>query len=83
MCMTFGWASIGRIKPWPGWSPTLLSLLRRVVVPDQQAVLVREVGDQFPAGIREVVGAELERLVIAPVFAVLGEVVVEDEAGDQ
>src|SRR3954452_7417301 len=23
--MTPGWASTGRIKPWPGWSPTLLS----------------------------------------------------------
>ncbi len=54
--------------------------LRRVPVPDQQAVLVREVLDQFgrpsSGGSTKLYGPSFEGHVVAQVLAVLGEVVV-------
>src|SRR6476620_11290722 len=55
--------------------------LRRVVVPDEQAVLVREMGDPVPIRIVEVVWAELEGLVVPAVVAVLRDVGVEVREG--
>ena len=57
LCRIFGCASIGRIRPPPGWLAHVVVAERGVPVPDQQAVLVREVLDPVRAvGVAELYG---------------------------